>query len=175
MNVEIRAWLHPYIVSFKGAVRTSCPPANQDEIEGTVAYGAEVYGSDQCSVTDKFGVEHHEIPLVAHADYKALEEKYNKVRDESADYQDACCERNETIECLTAELAECRKDAERYRAIRDAVPAKHVASSIWPVDGYVFAMRFDQKPGIIPSQSAIGGLALDQAIDISMTAKEPIA
>jgi hypothetical protein len=56
------AWLVPHIITFKGVTRTSCPEHLQPEIEGTVAWGAELY-SDGDGVTDKHGVRHVAKPL----------------------------------------------------------------------------------------------------------------
>lgn len=61
---KLVAWMHPHIVSFKNA-RTSCPVDVQPEIEGTVAWGPEVYGDDDYAVVDKHGVTHRSYPLYA--------------------------------------------------------------------------------------------------------------
>lgn len=55
------AYLVPHLLSLDGA-RTSCPSNLIPELEGTVAWGAEVF-SDGEGVTDKHGVEHKPIPL----------------------------------------------------------------------------------------------------------------
>lgn len=59
------ACMYPRIVSFKGVIRTSCPLELQPEIEGTVAWGPEVYVEDT-SVVDKYGVVHNSYPLYRH-------------------------------------------------------------------------------------------------------------
>ena len=59
---EAVACMFPSIVSFKKAVRTSCPPELQDELEGTVAWHPEVFIEDT-SVVDKHGVVHRSYPL----------------------------------------------------------------------------------------------------------------
>ncbi len=57
------AWLVPNLISFKGVTGTSCPEIYQNEIEGTVAYGAEIFCDNHEPVFDKYGVAHKPIAL----------------------------------------------------------------------------------------------------------------
>jgi hypothetical protein len=58
------AWWTPRIVSFNG-VRTNAPKDVQEQVEGTVAWHAEVIG-DSPAVTDRYGVTHRPMPLYLH-------------------------------------------------------------------------------------------------------------
>lgn len=78
------AWMYPKIVSFKNAVRTSCPPELQPEIEGTVAWHPEVYG-EEYSVTDKHGVTHHSYPLYRRPAPQQAAQPAEQPRDEVLD------------------------------------------------------------------------------------------
>jgi hypothetical protein len=60
-NLSPVAWYVPYLMTFKGK-RTSCPDSLIPELEGTVAWGVELYYDGE-SVTDKFGIEHKARPL----------------------------------------------------------------------------------------------------------------
>lgn len=60
----VRAYLIPHLLTFKNAVRTSCPPELQGDIEGTVGWEASTF-CDFDSVTDKNGVVHNVVPLIA--------------------------------------------------------------------------------------------------------------
>lgn len=57
------AYMNPFIISFKDAIRTSCPEHLQAAIEGTVSWGEPSLLGDSPDVVDKFGVTHSPKPL----------------------------------------------------------------------------------------------------------------
>lgn len=61
---KVRAYLIPRLMTFKNAVRTSAPPDLQAEMEGTIGWETSTFNEGE-SVTDKHGVVHSVIPLVA--------------------------------------------------------------------------------------------------------------
>jgi hypothetical protein len=73
MNDELvkpAAYLVPYLLSFKGAISTSCPPPLRSELEGTVMWGASLLG-DAHPVIDKLGETHCVKPLYDLSSIKA--------------------------------------------------------------------------------------------------------
>lgn len=61
------AWLVPQIVSFKNALRHDCPADAMADIEGTVAWGAQVFCDSQALARiDKDGHLHFPLPLFKH-------------------------------------------------------------------------------------------------------------
>jgi hypothetical protein len=55
-------WLIPSILTFKDAIKTSCPPEHQATFEGTVAWRVSMWGEGP-TVTDKHGATHSPKPL----------------------------------------------------------------------------------------------------------------
>jgi len=100
--------------------------------------------------------------FVKHADYVQVETTLHNWIDKAGGYRCRIDQLESERDTLRAELAECKRDAERYRWIRGNVPSHSTRWSRWKVEYFYGASGWND----------LRHAKLDAEIDAALAAKE---